>query len=1505
MNDLVRRGAFLEKLWLFTEEHAQVIDLQPFHKKEVVIGNEWSDTITLSYTLDEKIRLNWDQEDNNWKLHKQYAQSKWLADITETVQTGKVNMFCQQADDAPEASGYYIGSDIQLSISASETADFSFPEYKDDLGFQLSKEGKIWRVFSLSEGMPVYLNGERVHQSAPLESGDVLFWGLNEWILESEDLLVVTAGSAFETRFAPTRNPKTMLADKYPNYQRIPRLIYERPNDKVKFSWPSDSDGDNRRNLWMMILPPVIMLIVMAVVLFVQPSGIYMLISIVMFLSTIVTSVYQYVRESRQTKERRKERKKNYTHYLKEKREELNRLYEKQRFVLRYQFPNSAKLKELANQLSPRIWERSREDDDFLDIRLGVTTLPPDYEIQGSEQDLSNRSFDALYREAKTILDHYREINDVPLTIRLLDGPLGLVGKHSIIRKAVQQMVLQLAFFHSYHDLRFVVLFDEEEYTEWAWLKWLPHLKSLNTQGRSMVYSEQTRDQLLSGVYELMKERAHTDKKEKKIFLPHLVFVIASDKLIHEHEITEFLSKDFTDIGVSSIFLANTKDNLNENVSTIVRYVNEHAGDVLILNKVANGQTFQIDPFKKAGNERFARRLASLNHRSGYTNSIPDSVTFLEMMHAEDVHDLHIKERWAQHDPIQSLAVPVGLRSKNDVLELNLHEKAHGPHGLLAGTTGSGKSEFLQSYILALATNFHPHDVAFLLIDFKGGGMAQLFENLPHLLGTMTNINDEKNFSDRALAAVKSESRRRQLLFSEHNINHIDDYQLLYKQGKVKLPLPHLFIISDEFAELKKEEPDFIRELVTTARIGRSLGIHLILATQKPAGVVDDQIRSNSRFKIALRVQDKSDSNDILGNGDAAELKQVGRGYLQVGNNEMYELFQSAWSGAPYEKNIYTSEDDGFYVRDTGLYPISEVHAKKAVQAKKETELEAVVQAIADLYQEMGLERLKSPWIAPLPVHLVRPALAENLKKDDRFMIGLADHPEKQEQTPVYLNLRKAKNIALFGASGFGKTTTISSYLLEAARRYSPDQVHFYIFDFGSGGLLSFRALHHTGDYFRLDEKEKIDKFAKWMNQEIQRRKDLLRRTGVPNIELFNEQETDPLAYIKVIVDNFEALREEAADSMEEAFVRWAREGGSLGIQFVLSVSRANGIRPNLLASLPVRLSHYMTDQSEFYTIFSGSVKKNVEAIPGRALIKIDELETIQTYLPFEAKTAGEHLERLREEIRVCNRIYPESETIYHVPMLPERLDVSEFLKYKKLDTHTIYFGLDEETVKPLGISIGQMNAFIIVGDSRKGKTNMIRLILEQIMRQNQPMIAISDSEELVFAKASENHGWMYLDDSDMVELYADQLEHTLAAREQEVKEKMLETGHPRADIVADYPAYYLVIDGLDTFLRKIDSRLQTRIINLMKRFAPIGFCVIASGNQLEWKGYDPLVAELKNAKDALLLVRKTDQSVFTLPYISKEPALDVGFGYLIHQGQDRRLMIPRTDAPAFDTANQ
>lgn len=203
------------------------------------------------------------------------------------------------------------------------------------------------------------------------------------------------------------------------------------------------------------------------------------------------------------------------------------------------------------------------------------------------------------------------------------------------------------------------------------------------------------------------------------------------------------------------------------------------------------------------------------------------------MYGVQKAEELEIQNRWKRNLAYKSLAVPLGLRSAKDILFLNLHEKAHGPHGLVAGTTGSGKSELIQSYILSLAVNFHPYEVGFLLIDYKGGGMADLFRTLPHHLGTITNLDG--NGSMRTLACVKAELSQRQRIFRAFGVNHMNGYMKLFRAGKAAEPLPHLFIICDEFAELKKEQPEFMKELVSAARIGRSLGVHLILATQKPA----------------------------------------------------------------------------------------------------------------------------------------------------------------------------------------------------------------------------------------------------------------------------------------------------------------------------------------------------------------------------------------------------------------------------------------------------------------------------------------------------------------------------------------------------------------------------------------------------------------------------------------------------------------------------------------------
>ena len=289
---------------------------------------------------------------------------------------------------------------------------------------------------------------------------------------------------------------------------------------------------------------------------------------------------------------------------------------------------------------------------------------------------------------------------------------------------------------------------------------------------------------------------------------------------------------------------------------------------------------------------------------------LPDMITFLDMYGVDRIEHLNPLIRWKENNPTVSLSAPVGVDTTGELFTLDLHEKYQGPHGLVAGMTGSGKSEFIITYILSMAVNYHPDEVAFILIDYKGGGLTGAFEDkekgikLPHLAGTITNLDGAA--VKRSLISIQSELRRRQAVFNEarkvsnEGTMDIYKYQKLYRDKVVTEPVPHLFIISDEFAELKTQQPEFMEQLISAARIGRSLGVHLILATQKPSGVVDDQIWSNTRFRVCLKVQDKSDSNDMIKRSDAAELSHTGRFYLQVGFNEYFAKGQSAWCGATY-----------------------------------------------------------------------------------------------------------------------------------------------------------------------------------------------------------------------------------------------------------------------------------------------------------------------------------------------------------------------------------------------------------------------------------------------------------------------------------------------------------------------------------------------------------------------------------------------------------------------------
>ncbi|MBM7703051.1 type VII secretion protein EssC [Metabacillus iocasae] len=1478
-------------LWLFYHETYQQLSINPTSFKRATIGAKQRDTVTVPHFpfADGPITITKKNDQNGLTVVQQQRVIGELEDykpLCVTDQQQEINMI---ATPAPVNKGtYYIGGRSELTLTTSEHGHIQQSEYLINEG----KDVRILRVNNAWHLIPnesiIYVNGKQLNEPLSLQVGDIIFWSAMTLRLIEEDLIEIVAWREFHTELSMAEKPVSEMQKKYPFYRRTPRMIYELPTEKVQLSFPAQDSDDNGRSLWLTILPPLVMLLVMGTIAIIQPRGLFMIISVMMFTTTMFVSTVQYFKDKKQRKIRTERRNRIYTKYLETKREELYNISESQRTILHYHFPTFERMKYLTDMISDRIWERTIEHKDFLEMRLGIGNVPATYTIAMNNSDMSNREMDELLEQSQQMEKVYREVTNAPVTAHLAHGSIGLIGKPGTVKNELHQLIGQLAFAHSYHDVRFVLIFDEAEYEQWEWMKWLPHFQLPNSFAKGFIYNEQSRDQLLSSLYEMIRERDLQEEKKERIFLPHVVFIVANHSLISEHVILEYLEGEYSHLGISTIFAAEKKESLTDNIHTLIRYVNEKEGDILIQKKKAVSIPFTLDHHQRHNNESFARMLRTLEHQVGMTNSIPTSVSFLEMFKAKEVDELPIVHNWQTRESAKSLAVPVGLKGKEDIVELNLHEKAHGPHGLLAGTTGSGKSEFLQTYILSLAVHFHPHEVGFLLIDYKGGGMAQPFKNIPHLLGTITNIEGSKNFSTRALASIKSELKRRQRLFDQYEVNHIHDYTDLYKQGMAAEPLPHLFLISDEFAELKSEEPEFIRELVSAARIGRSLGVHLILATQKPGGVIDDQIWSNARFKVALKVQDATDSKEILKNADAASITITGRGYLQVGNNEVYELFQSAWSGAPYLEETSDSEDEVAIVTDLGLIPLSDVSTLQEKKRNVLSEIDVIAERIATVQKELGIQKLRSPWLPPLAERISR--FEYEGEREGEFLIGLVDEPEQQRQVAYRYTMMDDGNVGIFGSSGYGKSFTAMTLLMSFAESYSPEELHYYIFDFGNGTLLPLRQLPHTADYFLMDQTRKIEKFISMMKEEMMRRKQLFQQYEVSNIKMYNALSDTKLPLYFITIDNFDLVKDEMPD-LEMQFTQFVRDGQSLGIYMIFTATRINSVRQAVLNNLKTKVVHYLMDNSEAYSIL-GRVPYKVEAIPGRAIIKTDQAFFSQLFLPANGQDEFEILEEMKRDIQRLKIKYDGMELPEPIPMLSDKLLLHEFITNRRIvrERGVIPLGLDEESVRPVHMNLTKSKHCLVMGQGQKGKTNVLQLILHTSLSQQVSNIGLFDAVDRGLSSYASEQSIHYMDTKDQIVQWLDQAEAILMEREG----VYLEAVQQGAVSSLTFEPLLLVIDGFARFQKTIDALIQERITKLMKNYTHLGFTIIAAGSPTDFsKGFDSLTTELKQVNKAIMLMKKSEQSLFTLAYDRKEADIHPGFGYFVENGKATRIQIP------------
>ena len=987
--------------------------------------------------------------------------------------------------------------------------------------------------------------------------------------------------------------------------------------------------------------------------------------------TTLISSVLFPVMSSKYTDKERKEyeqrRVELYSRYLEEKRRSISEEKEREEYALNQNYPGLQRILQFPAD-GKRLWERRPNDDDFLTLRVGVGSSPLMAEIQYPNESFSMDE-DPLEKSMLQLAKSNVQLENVPIQISLQeDFVCGITGIRWLRMDLIRNLILQLTILHSYDEVKLIFLSDAESLKELNFVRYLPHVWTDDRSMRFIALNAMDASQISEY---LKKERddGNQSKSLKDVLKKHPYYVIfALDKRVFDSaEVIKDILNDETSMG-SSIIAA--YGDLPKECTKIIQMNASGTHSMLSLKQLDSAtQEFSLDTYDKILADTASRQLSATQLKTiSESFSLPKTYTFLEMYGVGKVEHLNILQRWQDNNPTTSLAVPVGIGTDGQLFQLDLHQKFQGPHGLVAGMTGSGKSEFIITYILSLAVNFHPDEVAFILIDYKGGGLAGAFDNpdrgvkLPHVIGTITNLDGAA--IQRSLLSIQSELMRRQRIFnraksiSNEGTMDIYSYQRLYRSGKVQEPLPHLFIISDEFAELKQQEPEFMENLMSIARIGRSLGIHLILATQKPAGVVNDQIRSNTKFRVCLKVQDKSDSMDMLNRPEAVELKDTGRFYLQVGYNEYFALGQSAWCGMEYEpqEEVIVQLDSSVEVLDQMGRTVCA--AKPAIEkvGTGKTQLVAIVEYLSTLAKEAGMEE-KSLWKPALPAYIPYASLPKEVYPHSasklQAMVGLTDDPEMQKQEPLWVELGDS-NLLILGESQSGKTTLLQTLLYDIVINYSPDEVNYYLFDFSKHALQAFQQAPHCGAWICEDDDAQIDRLIRFLVEIADKRKQLFYNAGVTSYESYVQHQQLP--QLVVIVDNyyfFNTLKQ--ASNYCSMICELMKICVPYGIKFVLTATHANEVNNKTKLECGGRIALHLKDKYVYGDVLNQKCAYVPPDQPGRGLVCVDG-----RVLEFQIAAVGDFTDATRDReaikcaIEAVRKRYPESHAWDMLPVVNE-----------------------------------------------------------------------------------------------------------------------------------------------------------------------------------------------------------------------------------------------------------
>lgn len=1183
---------------------------------------------------------------------------------------------------------------------------------------ELCRRAEGWSARDLGSSNGTYCNGERIRERE-LQPGDVLDVGPCRLILTGDSLSVSFAGGV-RSNLIRGRKERTAESpeDPYPClFHRSPRLLEDIPAETIEFEDPPAIGGKPEVHWLSIILTPLATVGITAAASYFMGGTLTMLYcSAPMTVLSLIMSVMNYRRQIKNYRQMEQLRLQKYDEYLDQQEERIRKLQGEQRRILLAAHPLTSDCLPIAAEPARRLWERRRSDRDFMELRVGEGAMASCVTFQTPHRSLTLVEDDQAGRAAE-LAKKYEQVLHCPVTCPLGQLPTcGIIGERAASLTAARNMILQAAAHHSYEDLRIALICDKEEWDRWAFVKWLPHIYDDTRSRRYIADTKESARQMLAEVGEILAARAAGDSHERKMLPegPHFLLICANRYLMEGQPISRYLTANDPALGVSTLFLYDELDRLPKECATILEM--QGRGGCLYRRENASARVaFTLDPVREEQYETFARALAPVRvEPADSRGTLPAAISFLQGYHVRRPDEWNLAAQWSKARPEKSMAVPIGVQAGGEPFYFDIHEKKYGPHGLVAGMTGSGKSEMVQSWILSMALAFPPEAVSFVLIDFKGTGLILPFRNLPHLAGTISDLDTSIT---RNLIALENELTRRKALLDGAGVSNISAYLRLYREGKVTEPLSYLFLVIDEFAEFKVQFPDFMQVVNRVFAIGRTLGVHIILLTQKPGSVVDDKMNANTRFRWCLKVASSADSNEMLHHTDAARITNPGRAYVQVGEDEVYAEIQSYWSGAPYNPNrdLSRSRSDKLSVVDRyGFRKSYEPEKTTGFRAEK-NEIDAVVEYLDGYTRKNEIPRARNIWTSKLADRIELSQLLHIAFDGEHWsdntglapVVGMLDNPRTQSQYPMQLNLAENGHTVIYGAPGSGKTTFLQTLILSTALSYSPEAVSMYLLDFGGGSLNLFRNLPHVGAVARDSEEDRVMKVCQLVSDELKQRKELFSELGIVSIDACREAAGSRLPYVMLIIDNFGPVFNLYPD-LDEFFQTLTREGGSYGIYLAATAGSETAVPFRISQNITGAVALRMPDRSDYHSIVGPTDGLEPENLPGRGLCQGKPPLEFQTALPVAGDSENQRVARIRQLAELMDRKWSGSRP-KDIPIMPKRVLARDY------GTAGLLIGLDRQTVKPVEYDLEKRQFLMISGlGSAKGR-QVLQALTDQL----------------------------------------------------------------------------------------------------------------------------------------------------------------------------------------------